>query len=120
MKISINDHRKIFAVQEEFNQLFPHLRLAFLSKPSKAGGTASSKIMKERSKTLGDCRVVHTKGDLTLSPSMTVADLQQSLNDNFGLSVLVYSKSGDDWVETIGNGKLSMEDQDKKQAEGVS
>jgi len=120
MKISINDHRKIFAVQEEFNQLFPYLRLAFLSKPSKAGGTASSKIMKERSKTLGDCRVVHTKGDLTLSSSMTVADLQQSLNDNFGLSVLVYSKLGNDWIETKGNGKLSMEDQDKKQDAVVS
>src|SRR6476646_1885254 len=114
MKISINDHRKIFAVQEEFNRLFPHLRLAFLSKPNKAGGTASSKIMKERSKTLGDCRVVHSKGDLTLSHSMTVADLQQSLSDNFGLSVLVYSKSGEDWVETTGNGKLSMDDQDRK------
>ena len=120
MKISINDHRKIFAVQEEFNHLFPHLRLAFLSKPSKAGGTASTKIMKERSKTLGDCRVVHTKGDLTLSPSMTIADLQQSFSDNFGLSARVYLKSGNDWVETSSNGKLSMEDQDKKQEVATS
>jgi hypothetical protein len=115
MKIAINDHRKIFAVQQEFNKLFPHLRLEFLSKPSKAGAAASAKIMRERSKTLGDCRVVHTKGDLTLSHSMTVADLQQSLSDNYGLSVLVYLKSGNDWIETTGNGKLSMDEQDIKQ-----
>jgi len=115
MKIEINDHRKIFAVQEEFNKIFPHLRLAFLSKPSKVGEAASKKIMKERSKTLGDCRVVHTKGELTLSPSMTVADLQQSLSDNYGLSVLVYLRSGKDWIETTGNGKLSLADQDKRQ-----
>ena len=114
MKISINDHRKIFAVQAEFNMLFPHLRLEFLSKPSKAGAAASKKIIKERSKTLGDCRVVHTKGDLTLSHSMTVADLQQSLSDNYGLSVVIYLKSGNDWIETTGNGKLSMDEQDIK------
>lgn len=114
MKISINDHRKIFAVQEEFNQLFPHLRLAFLSKPSNVGHAASKKIMKERSKTLGDCRIVHTKGDLTISHFMTVADLQQSMSDNFGLSVIVYSKSGEDWIETTGNSKLSLDDQDRK------
>ena len=114
MKITINDHRKIFAVQEQFTKLFPNLRIEFLSKPSKVGERASEKIMKERSKTLGDCRVVHTKGDLTLSPSMTVSDLQQSLTDNYGLSVLVFFKSGKDWVETTENGRLTLEDQDKK------
>lgn len=119
MKISINDHRKVFAVQEEFHELFPRLRLVFLSKPSKAGGPASQKIINERGKALGDCRVVHTKGDLTVSASMTVADLQRALSDNYGLSVLVYQKSGNDWVETKGNGTLSMEDQDKKQRVSV-
>jgi hypothetical protein len=119
MKISINDHRKIFAVQEEFSQMFPHLRLVFLSKPNKVGVASSKKMMIE-SKTLGDCRVVHTKGDLTLSPSMTVADLQQSFSDNFGLSARVYLKSGNDWVETSSNGRLSIEDQDKKQRVVVS
>ena len=116
MKIAINDHRKIVAVQEEFNQLFPHLRLAFLSKPSNEGHAASKKIMKERSKTLGDCRIIHNKGELTLSHFMTVADLQQSLSDNFGLSVVVYVRSGNDWIETTGNGKLSMDDQDRLKA----
>jgi hypothetical protein len=113
MKITINDHRKIYAVQEEFNKLFPHLRIEFMSKPSKVGEAASKKMAKEKG-SIGDCRVIHTKGDLTLSPAMTIADLQQSLSDNYGLTALIFEKSGSTWVESAGKGKLSLEEQDKK------
>lgn len=38
MKIAINDNRKIFAIQEEFNTAFPYLKLEFYSKPHKSQG----------------------------------------------------------------------------------
>lgn len=87
MKIDINDHRKIFAFQEEFNSLFPHMKVEFLSKPSRAASPASKKIMKN-SKTLGNCRLEHNKGQLTLLPAMTASDLMQTLRDTYGLSVI--------------------------------
>ena len=111
MKIQINDHRKLFAVQAEFNKLFSHLKLEFLAKPSKVGNPPSKKIIKGTSKTIGDCRVIHTKGELTLSPSMTAADLKQTLADNYGLSILIFRKSGDKWIETTENGNFSLEEQ---------
>jgi hypothetical protein len=114
MKIAINDHRKIYAVQEEFNELFPHLRLSFQGKPGKAGEASSHKIVNKSSKTLGECRVVHNKGDLTISPAMTVADLEASFSDNFGLSVRVFMRSSNNWVETSKNGILSLREQDSK------
>lgn len=113
MKIAINDHRKIFAVKEEFSMLFPNLKIEFLGRPNKVGEAASKKIVRE-SKTLGDCRIIHTKGELTVSPSMTVADLQQTLNDNYGISILVFVKSGKEWVETKENGGLTLDEQNKK------
>ena len=64
MKIQINDHRKIFALQEEFNRFFPNFKIEFLGKPSKVGNPPSEKMVKAN-KTLGDCRVVHNKGELT-------------------------------------------------------
>ena len=30
MKITLNDRRKIFAIQEEFNTIYPFLKLEFL------------------------------------------------------------------------------------------
>ena len=51
-------------------------------------------------KSIGTCRKTHTKGELTISPEMTIADLKKGLNDTFGLSVQVYHKIGDNWLET--------------------
>lgn len=112
MKIDINDHRKIFAFQEEFNSLFPHLKVEFLSKPSRAGSAASKKIMRN-SKTLGNCRLEHNKGELTLLPAMTASDLMQTLRDTYGLSVILYRKSGAEWVKILENAAYTLEEHDK-------
>jgi len=99
MKIQINDHRKIFALQEEFNKFFPNLKIEFLGKPSKVGNPPSEKLVKA-TKTLGDCRIVHNKGELTLSSTTTISDLKQALADTYGLSVVFFHRSGDKWIET--------------------
>ena len=107
----LNDHRKIFAVQEEFAKLFPNLKIEFFAKPSSAGGASSHDLVKQASKTLGECRTIHTKGLLTLDSVMTIADLKQSLQDNFGLSIRVFRKEDGKWVETTQEGKYSLDDQ---------
>ena len=99
MKIQINDHQEILAVQEEFSKFFPKIRIEFLGKPSKVGNPPSEKLVKA-TKTLGDCRVVHNKGELTLSPATTISDLKQTLADTYGLSAVFFRKAGDNWVET--------------------
>ena len=102
MKIQINDHRKIFALQEEFNKFFPDLKIEFLGKPSKVGNPPSEKLVKP-TKTLGDCRVVHNKGALTLSATSTISDLKQTLADTYGLSAVFFRRSDDKWIETSGS-----------------
>jgi hypothetical protein len=113
MKIEINDHRKIFAVQEAFSTLFPRLRIEFLGKPNHLGSSPSTKTYAS-SKTIGDCRIEHATGELTVTPSMTVADLKQSLSDEYGLSILVLRQSGTQWVETTNNNSWSLQEQNDK------
>lgn len=81
MEITINDQRKIFAVQKEFNEMFPYLILEFYSKPNKRGGSPSKKPMKHISKTIADCRTIHSSGNITIQPQMTVGELEQSFRD---------------------------------------
>jgi hypothetical protein len=114
MKIKINDHRKIFAIQEAFQQFFPRLRIEFLAKPSKVGNPSAEKAFMESSKTLGDSRVIHTKGELTLSSGMTVADLKEAFRDTYGLSISILRKVGSQWMETDKNGSLSLEEQNQQ------
>jgi hypothetical protein len=113
MKIQINDHRKIFAIQEEFSKLFPRLKIEFLAKPNKTGGSPSNKIS-NASNTIGDSRIQHTTGELTITPSMTAADLKQILGDKYGLSIAIFRLSGTQWIETTHNNKLSLQEQNEE------
>jgi len=100
MKISINDNRKIHAIQEEFNLEFPFLKIEFFSKPHTSGGQSSKKLMKSSSKTLGECRTIHNNGEIFINAEMTVDELEQRFMDVYGLSVQIFRKSGTVWLET--------------------
>jgi hypothetical protein len=119
MKILINDRRKIYAIQETFNQQFPYLKLEFFSKPHKVGGGSSKKLITVPSKTLGECRTIHDTGTLTITPQMTVADLEQGFSNVYGLSVQVFRKSGKVWLETTVTDKWTLEEQNR-QGESLS
>lgn len=119
MKIVINDRRKIHAIQEDFNKQFPYLKLEFFSKPHKVGGASPKKIMTVSSKTLGECRTIHNPGTMTITPQMTVADLEQNFSDVYGLSVQVFRKSGKIWLETTITDKWTLEEQNR-QGEALS
>jgi hypothetical protein len=114
MKITINNNRKIFAVQEEFNAKFPFLKLEFFSKPHKAAGSSPKNLMKSNSKTLADCRAGHEEGILTITPNMTVAELEQRFADAYGLSVQVFRKSGKVWLETTITDGWTLADQNEE------
>ena len=117
MKVTINDNRKIFAIQEEFNALFPYLKVEFFSKPHSIGGGSPKKLVKHNSKTLGECRTIHNKGSITITPNMTVADLEQNFSDVYGLGVQVFRKSGKVWLETTVTDGWTLEEQNKQGAE---
>lgn len=87
MQIEINDHRKIFAVQEEFNQVFPNLKIEFYKRPSTHGGHPAKELVKSRGKTLLDCRVTHQAGPITILPTMTYGELKQNFEDIYGLTI---------------------------------
>ncbi|HTB30584.1 MAG TPA: hypothetical protein VK808_01070 [Bacteroidia bacterium] len=111
MEITINDERKIFAVQKEFSDMFPFLKLEFFSKSNKGGGAPSSKLMKHISKTIAECRTIHSAGHIKIRPQMTVGEVEQNFRDVFGLSVQVFRKYADNWMQITNTENLSLEKQ---------
>jgi hypothetical protein len=93
MKIEINNRRKIFVIQKEFNKYFPKLELEFHERPNTKVGPASKKLIKDKSKALAHCRSVHNSGFITILPEMTVGELKQNFCDVFGLTVEIFQKS---------------------------
>ena len=114
MKIIINDRRKIYAIQKEFNNIFPYLKIEFFAKPSKPGAASSKKMMNHSSKQIGECRTVHNNGTITITPNMTVAELEQNFNDVYGLSVEVFRQSGNAWLETTVTNGWTLQKQNEQ------
>jgi hypothetical protein len=119
MLVTINDRRKISAIQEEFNSAFPYLKIEFFSKPHKINGASSKKLVKHNGKTLGECRTLHNTGKIVIKETMTVNDLEQRFSDVYGLSVQVFRKSGRVWLETTVTDGWTLEEQNH-QGEALS
>lgn len=113
MKIIINDYRKVFAIEEEFNQMFPNLKIEFMAKPSGAGAKHSDMPVSQN-KTIADCRIIHNEGHVTIIPTMTIRDLQNYFSDLFGLAVIIYKKSQTDWIEASDTGIYSLDEQNMR------
>jgi hypothetical protein len=113
MKLTINDSRKIHAIQEEFNTLFPYLKLEFFAKSNKSSGAHSKKMIKHPSKTLGECRAIHNSGFLSITPNMSADELEQVFRDNYDLTVQVFRKSGKAWIETTTTDRWPLERQNR-------
>lgn len=114
MKITINDNRKIFAIQEAFTNAFPYLKLEFFAKPHKTGGASAKKFIKHPSKTLGECRTVHNTGTITITGNTTVGELEQRFSDVYGLGVQVFRRSGKIWLETTVTDSWTLERQNQE------
>lgn len=114
MKITINDKRKIYAIQEEFSQAYPYMKLEFFAKPHKVGGGSAKRFIRHSSKTLGECRTLHNTGKITITPEMTVAELEQRFGDVYGLGVQVFRKSGNMWLETTVTDGWTLEQQNNE------
>ncbi len=114
MTSTINNNRKIFSIQEEFNQEFPYLKLDFYAKSNRHGGPASEKIVEKSSKTIGDCRTNHENGIINISPNMTVAELEGMFNNMYGLKINISRKAGKSWIETNITNNWTLEKQNEQ------
>ena len=117
MKIHINDKKKISAVQKEFSNAFPFLRLEFFSKPHHALDGTSKQYMVAESKTIGDCRKIHNNSSISITPAMRVEELETIFNKIFGLFVQVFRLSGRVWLETTITDDWTLAEQNQQGAE---
>lgn len=114
MKIVINDDRRIHDIQDEFHHQFPFLKIEFFSRPHRKGVGSSKRLMKSNGKSIGECRSIHSKGEIQIEPAMTVSDLEQKFAELFGLSVQVFRKSANVWLETTVTDGWTLEEQNRQ------
>lgn len=116
MNIMINDTRSVVAIQEEFSRAFPFLRIEFFPKKQEIGTAIPKKNFYTSTRTLAECRTNHNAGILSITPSMTVADLEQIFLKDYGLSVQILRKSGKVWLGTTVTDGWTLDEQNNQGA----
>ena len=99
MEIHINDKMTILDLQQQFNNVFPFLKLEIFEITLSSNGRSKSRIQPTY-KQLGACRRIHTDGILQVSVNHTVQKLVDALWQQFGISAGVFRQSGNLWIET--------------------
>lgn len=113
MKMIIQNTRTIQEIQEEFNALFPYLKLEFFSKLHEPGKPSHLKFKLPSEQTLGESRTIHNEGEIIITPQSTVNELEQQFGYIFGLGVQVFRKTGSAWIETIMTDNETLQEQNE-------
>ena len=97
--IKVQPNSRLIDVQEQFNQYFPFLKLEFYETTDLKRGRSSKPALSPSTQMhiRYNGKAVH---ELTLSESMTVAELEQKIKEELGLNAEVLRKSGNVWLET--------------------
>ncbi len=119
MKITINDNKTFFDIQEEFCRMFPFLKIEFFSRTSNPENTPGQKPINYNSKTLAEYCTNNKKGCIIITPKMTVSHLDHCFADEYGLSVKVYRNSWRVWLEATITDSWTLEEQNR-QGEALS
>ncbi len=115
MKIMLTSDRTIEEVQQDFSEAFPYLKLVFFTKPHKAfKGSPAKFLVQDRTQKLKGLEKEVRNGGLYLEPEMPVWQVERLFEEEFGLHVQVFRKSGNTWLETSVTDNLSLEQQNAK------
>lgn len=114
MKIFIENNKSVSAIQNEFNAVFPNLRLEFFTKVHQKSESSLWDDLISPEKTLGQFRHKDFTGDIEILPEMTVTVLEETFHKKFGLYVQVYRRSGDIWLETTATDNWTLEKQEQE------
>lgn len=114
MTITIHDQLSIDELQQQFNSKYPYLKLECFTKPHGIHSGSRKENMIPSSTLIKNCRTKHNEGKMEINPDHTVAQIEKSFQDIFGLYVQVFRKSGNVWIETTVTDDWTLEKQNSE------
>jgi hypothetical protein len=108
-KITIEDHMQLSKAQELFNAAFPFLRIEFFPAETEPSPLTRRKI--HPATTFALFRKNNVKEPITITPNMTVSELDRNFNTVYGLETQIFRKSGKIWLETTLTEQWTLDEQ---------
>lgn len=113
--IVIDESQTIESIQKKFNSAFPFLKIEFFKDPHSAGSGSKKKRMYESgSIKLIDLNKNFKRGRVSIETNRTVENLESDFQNQFGLNIQVFRKSGKVWLETSVTDLWTLDEQNKE------
>lgn len=111
MRIHIRSNDTLEVLQKSFNATFPYLKLEFFSRPHQSGGPTEKQFMINPKRTVDSCNPALAETVLTIPLAMTVQELESIFQNELGLYIQVFRKSGRVWLETTATDSWTLQKQ---------
>jgi hypothetical protein len=113
MQLYLSINLRVSDIKKAFHNDFPFLKLEFFKKKH-TGGEGSLLSDKTSDDTLlMDILGVMREGDIEITPTQSVSEVEQIFQKKFNLPVQVFRRMGNVWIETTETDKLSLEKQNQ-------
>ena len=109
MKLNISPEMKIGELKKKFNSMFPYLTLEIYQ--NQADVKLGKKMNASRS--IGDVGKIGKGSSMEILPTLTVKQLESGFEELFSLSVQVFRKSGNAWLQTTVTDKWTLQHQNE-------
>lgn len=117
MEITIDQTKKLSDIQTEFCKRFPYLKIEFYKQAHTAGEGSPKEKTIDSNLTINEVQTEKEIGVIKITGLMTVAELESSFSNTFGLSAQVFRKSGSIWLQTTVSDHWTLAEQNKKAME---
>lgn len=109
----INDTLSIRDLQLAFNSMFPYLRLEFFRNGKVAEKMhVLNKLILPHS-TIGEIWTNKESAEIEIEESTIVKDLEKTFMEKFGITMQIFRKSGNLWLETTMTDKWTLKQQNE-------
>ena len=113
MELQINSNRYLWEIQKDFSQQFGYLKIEFFSKPQLSEKPFTAKNIFSNQRRISDLAKSSIDSTINIDERMSVSELERLFNDQFSLSVQVFRRSGNIWLETTMTDGWSLKQQNE-------
>ncbi len=112
--MKISNHKKLKEIQNEFNRLFPFLKLEFYNEDQVAGEGSPPMQLLNNEKTIGEVSSKTAEEELDFDGHVQIKTLGQKFYELFGINIQIFRKSGNMWLQTMNTDDWTLSQQNKK------
>lgn len=117
MDLTIKPNMTIAEVQEQFTARYPHLKLEFYSKAHNPQEGTPDRFKLDADNTIDEVTGERVVGEVSLHGNMKTETLEETFENELGLYVQVFRKSGNLWLQTTKTDSWTLAEQERSAAE---